>query len=116
LLLGTDRDGFLLAHQQTAEMSNIKAGNHTLNETNPSVRKAAGLDVHDNELLSPEKKQINGRSPRYSTPSKHGSLKAESDKRKSTISLDNLQSSEARERIGFEDVRELLFFCYSCVW
>jgi hypothetical protein len=109
-LMGISGDSFSLAHQQTAEMADITAGRHLLNDINPSVRKAAGLDVHENELLSPEMKQKFARSPRYTTPSKPGSLKAESYKRKSAVSLDSLKPSEVRERTGFEDVRELLFF------
>jgi hypothetical protein len=37
-------------------------------------------------------------------------VKAESYKRNSTVSLDNLKPSEVHERTGFEDVRELLFY------
>jgi hypothetical protein len=74
----------------------VTAGNHSLNDINPSIRKAAGLDVHEKELLSSEKKQTFTRSPRYTTPSKKGSLKAESHKRNSSISLDNLKPSEVR--------------------
>jgi hypothetical protein len=80
-----------------------------LNDINPSVRKAAGLDVHEKELLSPEKKQTFTRCPRYTTPAKTGPLKAESYKRNSTVSLNDLSPSEVHDRAGFADVRELLF-------
>jgi hypothetical protein len=45
VLLGITGDGFSLSHQQTAEMADITAGNHSLNDINPLVQKAAGLDV-----------------------------------------------------------------------
>jgi hypothetical protein len=74
-------------------MADIKAGKHSLNDINPSVRKAEGLDVHEKELLSPEKKQKSIRCPRYTTPTKKGPLKTESYKRSNTVSLDNLKPS-----------------------
>jgi hypothetical protein len=55
---------FSLAHQQTAEIAGIMAGEYALNDINPSVRKVSGLDVHEKELLSPEKKQTFTRFPR----------------------------------------------------
>jgi hypothetical protein len=95
--LGAD---FSLLCQQAAEMADIKAGKHSLNDINPSVRKAAGLDVHEKELLSPENKQKFSRCPRYTTPNKRGPLKRESYKRDSSVSLGNLKPSEVRERTG----------------
>jgi hypothetical protein len=85
---------FSLAYQQTAEIVGITAGEYSLNDINPSVRKAAGLDVHEKELLSPEKKQTFTRCPRYTTPAKIDPRKAESYKRSSTVSLNDLSPAE----------------------
>jgi hypothetical protein len=82
---------FSLAHQQIV---GITAGEYSLNDINPSVRKAAGLDVHEKELLSPEKKQTFTRCPRYTTTAKIDPRKAESYKRSSTVSLNDLSPSE----------------------
>ncbi len=58
----------------------------------------------------PQRQCVERCHPDANVSSKPGSLKAESYKRRSAVSLDSLKPSEVRERTGFEDVRELLFF------